>query len=258
MIVINRGSAGVNPGALNGERSAEYNVYDLASSKITQLHSVKLPAAKTESSDAGSTATTRRFTMRVQRPNFEPPTAFGVLPNGGIALAHDVGYRVEVVSPVGTLDRIIERPSIGARRVTDRDKRRVIELQRESMKSGSGATMQVRVGSGGGTSFSTGGAPGELPSVEKMLEDAIFMDSIPVVRRIETDPQGRLWIGRTASDLGPRGPVDLVYADGRYIGTLPNEELPNAVSRTGRAAYIQRDENGVERVVVKRLPPTWQ
>ena len=259
MIVINRGAGGVNPGALNGERSAEFSLYDLASSKVTQLRSVKMPAAKTETSDAGSTGTTRRFSVRMQRPNFEPPTAFGVLPDGGIAIAHDVGYRIELVSPSGTVERTIDRPSIGARKVTDRDKRRVIELQREAIKSGSAGTMQVRVGSGGGTSFSSGGGPpGELPSVDKMLEDAIFMDSIPVVRRIETDPQGRVWIGRTAGDLGPRGPVDLVAADGRYIGTLASAVLPNAVSRSGRAAYIERDENGVEHVVVKRLPPTWQ
>ena len=85
------------------------------------------------------------------------------------------------------------------------------------------------------------------------------MDSIPVVRRIETDPTGRVWIGRTASDLGPRGPIDLVgAADGRYIGTIANEIIPNAISRSGRAAYIERDALGVEHVLVKRLPATWQ
>jgi hypothetical protein len=131
-----------------------------------------------------------------------------------------------------------------------------MELQREALKAGASG-MQVRV-SGGATSFSSGGPPGELPSVDKMLEDAIFRDSIPVVRRIETDPQGRIWIGRTAADLGTRGPVDLVALDGRYIGTLPNETIPNAISRSGLAAYITRDDLGVEHVVVKRLPRTWQ
>ncbi len=258
LIVLGSGGGRAGPPSMNGERSTEFNFYDLTSGKETAIRSVKLPPAKTETSDAGSTSTQRRFTVRMQRPNFEPPTAFGVLPNGGIAIAHDVGYRVELVSPAGKVERVIERPAIEPRKVTDRDKRLAIERQREAMKSGAAGGMQIRVGAGGGSSFSMGGPPGDLPSVDKMLEDAIFMDSIPVVRRLETDPLGRIWIGRTANDLGPRGPVDLVATDGRYIGTLPNEIIPNAVSRSGRAAYIQRDDLGVEHVVVKKLPPTWQ
>jgi hypothetical protein len=239
------------------ERTTDFNWYDLAG-KTTQLSTVKLPPAKTETSDAGSTGTQRRFTVRMQIPNFEAPIVFGVLPSGGIALAHNVGYRIELTDPTGKVERVIERPSIAPRKVTDRDKRAVIERNREVMKSGAGGGLQVRIGGGGGTSFSSG-PPQDLPSVDKMLEDATFMDSIPVLRRIDTDPQGRVWIGRTASDFGQRGAIDLVAsADGRYIGTIMNDFIPNAVSRSGRAAYVQRDDLGVEKVVVKALPATWQ
>jgi hypothetical protein len=92
-----------------------------------------------------------------------------------------------------------------------------------------------------------------------MLRDAIFMDSIRCCGALTPIAQGRVWIGRTASDLGQRGAIDLVAgADGRYIGTIANDWIPNAVSRSGRAAYVQRDELGVEHVVVKMLPATWQ
>jgi hypothetical protein len=259
LLMMRAGSPGAISAAAQGERITEFNWYELSTERSTTLGTVKLPPPKVESSDAGSTGGQRRMTFRVQRPNFEPPLVFGVLPSGGIALAHNVGYRVELISAAGKAERIIERPSIAARKATDRDKRLVIERQREAMKSGAAGGMQVRVGGGGATSWSSAGPPGELPSVDKMLEDAIFLDSIPVLRRIDTDPQGRVWIGRTASNLGPQGAIDLVAsADGRYIGTIANDFIPNAVSRSGRAAYVQRDDLGVEKVVVKMLPATWQ
>ena len=98
----------------------------------------------------------------------------------------------------------------------------------------------------------------EMPSIEETLRTAQFNEVIPVLRRVDSDPQGRIWIQRTANDHGDRGPIDLVGADGRYIGTILNDVLPAAFSRTGRAAYIERDDLGVEHVTVKRLPASWR
>jgi hypothetical protein len=34
--------------------------------------------------------------------------------------------------------------------------------------------------------------------------------------------------------------------------------VPRAVSRSGRAAFIERDELGAEKVIVKRIPESWR
>jgi hypothetical protein len=50
-----------------------------------------------------------------------------------------------------------------------------------------------------------------------------------------------------------------VDANGRYIGTLPAQPLPNAVSASGLAAWVTTDDElGVERVTVRRLPAGWR
>jgi hypothetical protein len=157
LIMVRPGANGAPPG-LPGERTNDFNWYDLAG-KSSQLGSIKQPPPKTETSDAGSTGSQRRFSVRMQVPNFEAPIVFGVLPNGGIALAHDVSYRVELKDATGKTERVIERPSIAPRKVTDRDKRLAIERRRETMKNGSGGGMQVRMSAGGATSFSTGNGP---------------------------------------------------------------------------------------------------
>ena len=40
--------------------------------------------------------------------------------------------------------------------------------------------------------------------------------------------------------------------------TRMNDRAPDAVSNSGRAAWIERTDLGVEMVRVKRLPATWQ
>jgi hypothetical protein len=74
------------------------------------------------------------------------------------------------------------------------------------------------------------------------------------VRRVTADPQGRIWIARTARDFGPRGTIDIVRASGSYISSIENATLPAAVSTSGRAAFIERDDVGLEHVIVKMLP----
>jgi hypothetical protein len=70
-------------------------------------------------------------------------------------------------------------------------------------------------------------------------------------------PSGKLWVERTPPTIGDAGPIDILTPDGRYLGTMRGLQLPAAVSATGRAAYLVRDENEVERVVVRQLPAGW-
>jgi hypothetical protein len=85
-----------------------------------------------------------------------------------------------------------------------------------------------------------------------------FAEVMSVVSGITTDPHGRVWVQRRNADGTAAGPIDLVDAAGRYIGTLPAQPLPSAVSASGLAAWIERDDLGVERIAVRRLPAGWR
>jgi hypothetical protein len=241
-----------------GEQKSPIKWFDLNNGKSTQLFELTIPSMTPKVQDTGGGQGERRVAVMIMAPIWGAPLSFGVLPTGGVAVVHEKDYRVKVVSPTGQIERIIERP-FAPKKGTDADKKKFMEARREAQKNGTIGGMQVRVDNGR-TSFSTGGAPNarDLPNVEQMMANATFEEFIPVLRRVDTDVFGRLWITRTPSDFGPRAPVDIVRADGTYIGTLSGQAVPDAVSKTGRAAYIERDELGVEHVVVRTLPASWR
>jgi hypothetical protein len=262
-------------GAPTGERKSFVKWYDFGGSsapssrsadgarvsgdaaKIARLFEFTLPSITPRVVDSGGRGGERRVAMTVSIPMWQPQPFFGVLPTGGVVLAHEKDYRVKVASPLGRVERVIER-GIAPKKATEKDKQLALTQQRENLRRGGGNRMAIRMGDGG-TRISTAAPPsGQEPSIEEMLKNTTFEEYIPVLRRVDTDPQGRIWIARTPADFGQRGPVDLVRVNGAYIGTLPSDRIPDAVSRSGRAAYIERDDLGVERVVVRRLPATWQ
>ena len=64
----------------------------------------------------------------------------------------------------------------------------------------------------------------------------------PVVQWLAVDPDGRLWVTRSADGITPRH-VDILDADGRYLGTLDAPGMPLAfVSPTVFAALTIRPE----------------
>ena len=90
--------------------------------------------------------------------------------------------------------------------------------------------------------------------------------------------KGTLWVLRTpgggwpwetdeTGDLTPLGknllqldrepaPIDVVTADGRYVGTFPAgaTRMPVAFGPGGLAAFVEFDELDVPTVIVRRLP----
>lgn len=200
--------------------------------------------------------------MIAMDPVFGARPSFGVLPDGGLALHHETGYRIHVLDRGGRAVRTITRAH-EPRRVTKKDQ----EEWDERRRNGEGPTMQsvAVMRSGGGTSVSVGssrsGGGGGAPSAGSMqfsLDDMPFAEFMSVITSVRTDPQGRVWVQRRHADATEQGPIDLITANGRYIGTLPAQQAPNAVSASDRAAYIVTDELGVERVSVRRLPSSWR
>ena len=184
--------------------------------------------------------------------NWTPAHTFGVLPTGGAVIADEAAYRIKVMGPTGAVERIIERP-ITPRKGTQKDKDAFVVREAESMAQSASTTSRTAPG---GTSAGGGGPSRE--ALEQLLKNATWLDVIPVLRRVNADPQGRIWVARTPDDFGPYGPIDILRADGTYVGTIANSVFPAAVSKSGRAAFIERDELGVERVTVKQLPAVWR
>lgn len=79
---------------------------------------------------------------------------------------------------------------------------------------------------------------------------------IPVLRSLSATWDGRIWVVRRGEDPDADGPIDVVTADGRYLGTFATcaTAMPGAFGPSGLAAFIEFDEFDVSRVVVRRLP----
>ena len=177
-------------------------------------------------------------------PIFAPRFHFGVLPDGGIAVADGPGWSVRILDGAGRIVRVLERP-IRPRRVTRRDREQEVERQLRQQSEGGG----LRV---------VGAAAGPLPAevrhgLAAQLRNAEFASVIPVIAGIEVDAVGNLWIARAGPALDRPGGIDIVTPQGRYLGTVAGMPLPDAFSPRGRAAYVRTDELGVQRVVVVRF-----
>ena len=88
------------------------------------------------------------------------------------------------------------------------------------------------------------------------LESIEDFDEIPLIRDLRTSREGTIWIRRGADELGIDGPIDLITADGRYLGTFPRDatDLPAAIGPNGLVAFVERSDLDVPTVVVMRLP----
>lgn len=222
------------------------------------LYSIELPNVTSKVSDTGAPGR-RNMTYRVAMTGFSPPILWAMLPNGAVAIADEAGYRIKIVNN-GKVERTIER-AMEPRQATERDRERAREQRRKDMKTGTGMTIAVRAEGAGppSSSISTGGAAArEIPAadIEAALKEMTFLQTIPVLRRMSIDSKGRLWVQRAGKQVGEDGPLDIIDAAGRYVGTV-NDKLPDAVSPGGRAAYITKDDMDVEKVVVKKLPAGW-
>lgn len=195
----------------------------------------------------------------VSRPAFSPPTLWGALPNGGVAVVDDDAYVLRLLDANGTVGTVVRRP-LTPRRVSDRDREQARARLREQIESGQAGVRVTNVN--GRVSIGTGadgGAPAAArAALEQRLESMEFAETVPVITGLLTEPGGRIWVQRDGGDVRQDGPIDLLTSTGAYIGTIASQPLPVAVSRSGVGAWIERDDLGIERVAVRRLPATWR
>ena len=207
------------------------------------------------------------ISMRMSPPRaFVPGFHVAVLSDGRVAVADSVGYRVKLVGMDGSVTGTVERP-IAPTVVTEA----IMELERERRRA---AREEGNVGapSGGGTFIVTGGSSGSggtssalssispdaVQSIDLLggsIEDMTFAEEIPVIDDIAVDWEDRIWVERTGEHGQEPGPIDIMTADGRYLGTLPIDGLriPGAFGPGGLLAYVELDEYEVQSVRVIRL-----
>lgn len=207
-----------------------------------------------------------RFQMSMAGPRtFEPALLVGVLPDGGVAFADSSAYAIKVVEGGvgeggvvegrGRPTRILRRP-FDPRPVTERMREAEKERRLVELEEGGGPRMRLMTSSGGG-------APREVSpdAVQEMMrgqiEEMRFYSELPVLLDLATSWTGKIWAQRRGEEPTEAGPIDVLTADGRYVGTLQpaRTAMPDAFGPDGLAAFIELDELDVPTVVVRRLPP---
>ena len=79
-----------------------------------------------------------------------------------------------------------------------------------------------------------------------------------MIRELVGDGEGTLLVARETNPVGGDDlRIDVVTGAGRYVGTVRGQPMPLALGPQRLAAYVERDDLDVERLVVRRLPAAW-
>ena len=178
---------------------------------------------------------------------FEPGLHLGMLSDGRLAVVDSMGYRVKLIgldgSVVGAAERpIAPEPVTEAIRAAERERRReafeeLADIHMEGLGLVEGLGEQMRAN--------------QLAQVDNM----VFTEVIPVIAGMAVDAGDLIWVERTGPGGDGPGLIDILTADGVYIGTLPADgpRIPDAFGPDGLMAYIETDELDVPVVRVIRL-----
>ncbi len=189
-------------------------------------------------------------------PVFTPQLHWGVLPDGMVAFSDSSDYAVHIAAVGEGVSRVLSRP-FPPEAVTDRvigseKDRRLEELEARSDEELSGQVSMVINGR-----VVKGDPEEERAEERERIGNLRFFAEVPVIRGLSTTWNGRIWVRRRGEERSSDGPVDVLDMEGRYVGSYRagTTEIPDAFGPDGLAAFIERDELGVQTVVVKRLPP---
>ena len=168
-------------------------------------------------------------------PGFAPELHWGVLPDGSVAFSDSSTYSVKVARAGSGVVRILTRPfppeSVTARAIrAEKDGR----LQRLEGSARPGANLQAR---------------------RREIEELEFHTELSVIRGLGTTWDGQIWVLRRGDGPHDDGPIDVIAPEGRYLGSFRAVEvaLPDAFGPDGLGAYVERNELGVQMVVVRRV-----
>ena len=173
---------------------------------------------------------------------FAPVLSAGALPDGGVAFTDSSGYAVRIADAGGEVYRVLTRPFRPVP-VTEAFKTAYVERELDALVDAAE----------GGDEFMARYAEFRRGELESMK----YYHEVPVVRTLRTSPAGTIWVRRRGEEPESNGPIDLITADGRYLGSFATgaTRMPAAFGPDGLAAFIETNDLDVQTVVVKRLPP---
>ena len=187
-------------------------------------------------------------------PVFSPRMYWDGLPDGAVAFSDSSTYAVKIAAAGKGVERILTRP-IRPEPVTDRlikaeKERRLEELAATPDEELDGPRIVIN-------GQVVGGDPDEQRQKEREdIESLRFFTEVPVIRDLHTSWNGMIWVRRRGEERTNDGPIDVLSMEGRYVGSYRTGAtgIPDAFGPDGLVAFIERDELGVETVVVKRVP----
>ncbi len=179
---------------------------------------------------------------------FEPLLLAGPLPGGGIVHSDSSAWSLKV-TPAGEREpaTVIRRP-FAPEPVTPAV---LSDYQEKRAAAGRGR------GAGPVMLQMRGRRDGNNPAFSQTVEiQERYYPEIPVLRALAATWEGRIWVQRRGDEPDRAGPIDVVTAQGDYIGSYAATAtaMPDAFGPGGRAAFIELDDYDVARVVVRRLP----
>ena len=179
------------------------------------------------------------------RQIFGPELMAGALPGGGVAFSDSSAYAIKFAAPGGRVTRIVTRP-FPPRPVTDRIKSEEIELRLKSFEGRQPTT---------GDSTMQAAVQAMIDAQRAGIESMEFYPEMPVLLALRTDWEGTTWVSRRGEEGAGGDPIDLITADGRYLGTFApgSTALPEAFGPDGLVAFVETDDLDVPYVVVKRF-----
>ncbi len=179
------------------------------------------------------------------RQIFGPELMAGALPGGGVAFSDSSAYAIKFAAPGGRVTRIVTRP-FRPRPVTDRIRNEEIERRLKSFEGRQPMT---------GDSAMQAAVQAMIDAQRAGIESMEFYTEMPVVLALRTDWEGTVWVRRRGEAGAGDDPIDVITADGRYLGTFPpgSTALPDAFGPDGLVAFVETDDLDVPYVVVKRF-----
>jgi len=171
----------------------------------------------------------------------------GALPDG-VAFSDSTAYAIKIATLEGDVSRVLTRPFRPAA-MNDR----IRDAERERQMGNVGGLVEQGERSGG----EQGAMMGRMAEFMRQRVEALeFYSEFPVVGGLKTTWDGTIWVRRNGALPGEDGPIDVLSAEGRYVGTLPGAPaMPGAFGPDGLVAFAEEDEFDVPVVVVRQLPP---
>ena len=182
---------------------------------------------------------------------FGPQMLPGVLPDGSVAFSDSSAYAIKIARAGTGVWRVLQRPfqpiPVTDRVIEAEKDRRLAEL--EASPDGGASRMVIN-----GVAMSAGSSDRRA---RERIANLKFFEEVSIVRDLRTSWNGNIWVQRRGEEPGDDdGPIDVLSADGRYLGSYPagTTRMPDAFGPGGLAAFRAEDKLGVSVVIVRRLP----